>query len=792
MLGFDCIKTTPRPPNLALPFGNRGAPVTYMVGNEFQLAQTEIADEIEFLLSDAKGGGYAPDDIFVLTPSLKGAKLNSKTPLAQLENTLVMRCGIPVYVSLADEEELSDSLTRGKICFTTFHSSKGLERPVVFVFGFSGNYFTYFARDAPRAVCPNTLYVAATRASEKLYVVGEAEEGGKLPFLRLDPERFDTFGVPLPDWLEVRRSGLLKQPSDSVPTLSSNFAVTELVKFLPEQTMRDAVSAVAAVTVEPPSVDASVDASVPSLAGKGLIESVSDITGLAVVAAHEHEHTNASEQNHESADSKHTTSLARRLQSSLQKMEKQLEANAAARANSGKGASAKVDLIVEDVEAIRQIREVLGTPPTHVRDFLKLASWYEAMEGGYLFRPFQLSHFDWVSREASLCVATVLEKHLPTENGPGEREYPVPAARYEKRYDVSFRFGASIVTIRGAADVVTAGSANGEIFEVKCVNRLLPEHLLQLALYQWLDAFGSIQGKINKARQRRRQREGGDGKEDDPKTRTHRGWKGGGKGKREYTEEESEDPVRVLEQFLGAGGDDAKIMKRAVLLNSRTGEAVELSADLRTLTGMVLSLVDRRVRTEVTVSDEVFLANCERAGAAIHEAATPAADGGVVPTPRAFADEAKNETFDVPGIDGVAKVVGLIGQKGVASEQVKEKTDVDSEQVTGQTDVAEVKEKTDVGSGATSTKTVSPAVSKKEKKKKAPVPVSALAVSTAAHDPACEEFVTVDGARRPCDMSRRVLTDGNLVRPRGRAPGGRPFWDARRGEFTQKDPEEQE
>lgn len=160
------------------------------------------------------------------------------------------------------------------------------------------------------------------------------------------------------------------------------------------------------------------------------------------------------------------------------------------------------------------------------------------MEGGYLFRPFQLSHFDWVSREASLCVATVLEKHLPTENGPGERECPVPAARYEKRYDVSFRFGASIVTIRGAADVVTAGSTNGEIFEVKCVNRLLPEHLLQLALYQWLDAFGSIQGKINKARQRRRQREGGDGKEDDPKTRTHRGWKGGGKGKREYTEEE--------------------------------------------------------------------------------------------------------------------------------------------------------------------------------------------------------------------------------------------------------------
>jgi superfamily I DNA/RNA helicase len=62
---------------------------------------------------------------------VKGAKLNSKTPLAQLENTLVMRLNVPVYVSLSDEEELSDALIRGKVCLTTFHASKGLERPVV-------------------------------------------------------------------------------------------------------------------------------------------------------------------------------------------------------------------------------------------------------------------------------------------------------------------------------------------------------------------------------------------------------------------------------------------------------------------------------------------------------------------------------------------------------------------------------------------------------------------------------------------------------------------------------------
>ena len=113
---------------------------------------------------------------------------------------------------------------------------------------------------------------------------------------------------------------------------ASSFAVTDLVKFLPEQTMRDATEAVEPVAVELPTVDAEMDQSVPSLAGAGLIESVSDITGLAVVAAHEHRHgasggVDAKETRR--AESAHTTSLARRLQSSLAKMERQLEANAA-------------------------------------------------------------------------------------------------------------------------------------------------------------------------------------------------------------------------------------------------------------------------------------------------------------------------------------------------------------------------------------------------------------------------------------------------------------------------------
>ena len=769
MLGFACIKASPR---AHLPDGGLGAPVTYMVGNAFQVASQEIADEIEYLLSP-RGGGYAPDDIFVLTPSLKGAKLNSKTPLAQLENTLVMRCGVPVYVSLADEEELSDALTRGKICFTTFHSSKGLERPVVIVFGFSGDYFTYFARDAPKAVCPNTLYVAATRASERLYVVGEQDEGGKLPFLRLDPAAFEKWGAPLPPWLEVRRCGKLRPPTDAIPVPASSFAVTDLVKFLPEQTMRDATEAVEPVAVEPPTLDTEMDQSVPSLAGAGLIESVSDITGLAVVAAHEHRHgTHGAVPEIRDAESAHTTSLARRLQSSLAKMEQQLEANAAQRSarKSGDARGSRADLVADDVEAVRQMREVLASRPTRVRDFLKLASWYEAMEGGYLFRPFQLSRFDWVSVEAAAATARVLEKHLPVDRDNADaRSAP---ARYEKRYDVSFRFGAPIVTIRGAADVVTAAGATGEIFEVKCVQRLLPEHLLQLALYQWLDAFAQIQGKIHRARERRRRMDGDAEKKD--KNRAHRGFKGTGKTRREYTEEEAEDPLGLLDLFFDAGGDESKVMKRAVLLNARTGETVELRADLRALTGVVLTLVDQRIRTRVSVSDEVFLENAADAGAAIHAAAAEHAEGeGFVPTPAAFVDEAQNATFDppkaAPGRAGSVESEPKPKPDGVTRERTPE-GDVDGKEAGRSKRVPE-----DICATAAETKTT-PKNKGRPKSSKASVPSGAVS-----------DTIVVRGVVRACDAKRRVLTGGNHPRPRGRAPKGAPYWDSIAGAFAAAD-----
>jgi superfamily I DNA/RNA helicase len=83
-------------------------------------------------------------------------------------------------------EGLDERIIRGKVVFSTFHSVKGRQRKHVFVVGFDESYFDYYARDASRTECPNTLYVGCTRATETLVLMEKDNhyEDGPLPFLK--------------------------------------------------------------------------------------------------------------------------------------------------------------------------------------------------------------------------------------------------------------------------------------------------------------------------------------------------------------------------------------------------------------------------------------------------------------------------------------------------------------------------------------------------------------------------------------------------------------------------------
>jgi superfamily I DNA/RNA helicase len=131
-------------------------PVRYVTGDPFHSVPNYLCDEIRMMLVT---GVVKPDDIFVLAPSIRGT--NESNPIKILENLLV-KAAVPCYAPMSDDEAIKDDVVKGKVVFSSFHQSKGLERKVVIVGSFSTAYY-FVARDAPREYCPNVLYGVRTR-----------------------------------------------------------------------------------------------------------------------------------------------------------------------------------------------------------------------------------------------------------------------------------------------------------------------------------------------------------------------------------------------------------------------------------------------------------------------------------------------------------------------------------------------------------------------------------------------------------------------------------------------------
>lgn len=151
VLGYDRIKAQ-----------KSGAKIEqYLLGSAFAIEP--IYNKIKKLLKT-----YKCDDIFVLSASIKG---KSETPIKKLANLLSLD-GFPVGFT---SDKGSDKLAHNKIVFSSFHQSKGLERKVVIVMGYDENYYKYFARSDDPKKCNNPIYVALTRAKERLILISNRE-----------------------------------------------------------------------------------------------------------------------------------------------------------------------------------------------------------------------------------------------------------------------------------------------------------------------------------------------------------------------------------------------------------------------------------------------------------------------------------------------------------------------------------------------------------------------------------------------------------------------------------------
>jgi len=134
----------------------------YVICNSYSYPSTVIKDYLKV---------YKPQDIFVVAYSTK-----DKTPIKHLANYVTNNLNVPIYCSSSDQESLDSRVIENKIVFSTIHQVKGRERKAMLFIGFDESYFEYYDKVADQTVCPNELYVAVTRASERLTLIHDSNQ----------------------------------------------------------------------------------------------------------------------------------------------------------------------------------------------------------------------------------------------------------------------------------------------------------------------------------------------------------------------------------------------------------------------------------------------------------------------------------------------------------------------------------------------------------------------------------------------------------------------------------------
>ena len=131
-----------------------------------KLIDYSIYNELKYYLDN----GYKPGDIFIISPSIK-----TNSPIRELINTIKANSSdIKIFSSMSEKLEPKD--LEDKLVFITYHQAKGLERKVCIVYGFDSGYFEVF-NDNIDCVCPNEIYVALTRSTERLSIIHHNSKG---------------------------------------------------------------------------------------------------------------------------------------------------------------------------------------------------------------------------------------------------------------------------------------------------------------------------------------------------------------------------------------------------------------------------------------------------------------------------------------------------------------------------------------------------------------------------------------------------------------------------------------
>ena len=461
-----------------------GPPVVYLRRSVYN-AEKYVVYQINKLLRE----GASPSDFFVLGGSVKGVR----SAIRKMENALVEH-NIPCHVPMMETDKIDERVIHGKVVFSTFHSVKGRQRKYVFVMGFDQSYFRFFARNLSPTVCPNTLYVACTRATDRLVVIENHNNQNDRPLLFLKMSHHELQKHPSIDFKGMPQSLFCSDEDDNNAYMIQNIpkhiiTPTELIKFIPEYIIERILPILEKIFVKVNDESNEFMIDIPTVieTKSKFHEDVSDLNGIAIP---------------------------------LMYFDKMLD-KSSNNSMSGGGAMLK-ELIDADMSELlpnqhtflRQIVSNLPSTCTTIVDYLRLANVFVAVREKLYFKVKQIQddEYSWLSNEMvnqcfdrihrilySECISTndtyiysnsnvndpnvdedfmvKIEKTI-IHSGDDDIHSKTDACLSKYFPNKLFRFTARV-------DAITDKS----VWEIKCVSELTNDHFLQVVIYAWLWRF---------------------------------------------------------------------------------------------------------------------------------------------------------------------------------------------------------------------------------------------------------------------------------------------------------------
>ena len=402
--------------------------------------------------------GVNPCDIFVLGPSVKGDKSN----IRRLENRLVER-GIPCHVPMVESNDIDQRVIQGKIVFSTFHSVKGRQRKYVFVVGFDHSYFKFYARNLPKDLCPNTIYVACTRAQNGLYVLENDTSPTDRPIDFMKLSHIEMKEKPYINFRGMQKSLFIKEEEEELYT-KVKITPTDLIKFIPEEAYQEICILLEQIFEK--ELDSTYNIDLPSLieTKKGYFEEISDLNGIAIPCIY--------------YDFLRTVWKG----SQIDKTED----------------SVLYQLIETNKEFIKEKKKTfletkINSLPENIDTgvYLFMANINQAITESLYFKLNQIedNEYNWLSEDD---IQTCMHQYKSIIGSDCQNECPLIEEyiihggddighqnidKFTKQFipEKDFRFSAR-------ADIIT----ENVLWELKCCSSITTDHMLQLAIYAWL------------------------------------------------------------------------------------------------------------------------------------------------------------------------------------------------------------------------------------------------------------------------------------------------------------------